>query len=177
MENSTPSTPASGEPINRREFLYYVWAASAALLLAESGAGIAWYLSPYKQRKETLIKVDLPALLESGDVPVRQHPKVWLSNTPSGLFAFHNICTHLGCTVRWIPTRDRFECPCHGAKFKRDGAYIEGPAYRSMDSLQVRVNTPDGIRTTPKEGGPVSIKDATAIEVDLQVYIYGQPRD
>ena len=30
---------------------------------------------------------------------------------------------------------DRFECPCHGSKFTREGLYIEGPAPRSLDTF------------------------------------------
>jgi cytochrome b6-f complex iron-sulfur subunit len=170
--------PLNNKQFSRREFLYYIWAASAALLLAESGVGLAWYMSAKdKPRSETLLRVDIQALNEAGTVPLYLYPKVWLCNTPEGLYAFHDYCTHLGCIIKWVKSNTRFECPCHAAKFEKNGIYIEGPTLRHLDSYLIRVNTPEGIRETPKDGGPVDIADAISIEVDLEVYILGKPRN
>jgi menaquinol-cytochrome c reductase iron-sulfur subunit len=49
------------------------------------------------------------------------------------------ICTHLGCSVPWNEAKQEFICPCHGAVFTKDGAKVSGPAPRSMDSLESRV--------------------------------------
>ena len=49
------------------------------------------------------------------------------------------ICTHLGCSVPWNEAKQEFICPCHGAVFSKDGARVSGPAPRSMDSLESRV--------------------------------------
>ena len=47
------------------------------------------------------------------------------------------MCTHLGCLYKWAQSNNRFECPCHGSKFSREGFYIEGPAPRSLDTFLV----------------------------------------
>ena len=47
------------------------------------------------------------------------------------------VCTHLGCLYKWAQSNNRFECPCHGSKFSREGFYIEGPAPRSLDTFLV----------------------------------------
>ena len=49
------------------------------------------------------------------------------------------ICPHLGCTVPWNETKQEFICPCHAAVFAMDGANISGPAPRSMDDLDSKV--------------------------------------
>ena len=54
-----------------------------------------------------------------------------------------NVCTHLGCRVRWINDQDSFFCPCHNAKFARDGRVLDGPPPRPLDRFEGKVE--DGI--------------------------------
>ena len=48
------------------------------------------------------------------------------------------VCPHLGCEVPWDESQGKFVCPCHGSKFAPDGALLEGPATRGMDTLPVK---------------------------------------
>ena len=54
-----------------------------------------------------------------------------------------NICTHLGCRVRWIADDDRFYCPCHNGVFAKDGSVVSGPPPRPLDRFENKVE--DGI--------------------------------
>jgi menaquinol-cytochrome c reductase iron-sulfur subunit len=50
------------------------------------------------------------------------------------------VCPHLGCSIPWIEAKQQFICPCHTAVFALDGARISGPAPRSMDDLESKVD-------------------------------------
>ena len=51
------------------------------------------------------------------------------------------VCTHLGCTPRWVEESDRWECPCHGSVFNARGIVIAGPAPRSLPWYEVTQGT------------------------------------
>jgi Rieske Fe-S protein len=65
---------------------------------------------------------------------------VYVNRTAGGqLQVLSAICPHLGCSVAWQPSEDRFVCPCHGGQFKADGGHIAGPPPRSLDNLKAKV--------------------------------------
>ncbi len=53
--------------------------------------------------------------------------------------ALSNICTHLGCRVRWVEEQEGFFCPCHNAVFGPDGSVREGPPPRPLDRFDTKV--------------------------------------
>jgi menaquinol-cytochrome c reductase iron-sulfur subunit len=50
-----------------------------------------------------------------------------------------NICTHLGCKIRWIAEKNGFFCPCHNGAFSKDGAVTGGPPPRPLDRFESKV--------------------------------------
>jgi menaquinol-cytochrome c reductase iron-sulfur subunit len=50
-----------------------------------------------------------------------------------------NICTHLGCRVRWVDTEQQFFCPCHVGILAKDGTVVAGPPPRPLDRYEVRI--------------------------------------
>ena len=53
--------------------------------------------------------------------------------------AMSNICTHLGCRVRWIQEREQFFSPCHNGIFDKQGRVVSGPPPRPLDRYEVKV--------------------------------------
>ncbi|HJW89175.1 MAG TPA: ubiquinol-cytochrome c reductase iron-sulfur subunit [Anaerolineales bacterium] len=53
--------------------------------------------------------------------------------------AMSNICTHLGCRVRWIADRQQFLSPCHNGIFDKLGNVVSGPPPRPLDRFQVKI--------------------------------------
>jgi menaquinol-cytochrome c reductase iron-sulfur subunit len=50
-----------------------------------------------------------------------------------------NICTHLGCRVRWIAEKDQFFCPCHNGVFDKNGDVVSGPPPKPLNQFEVKV--------------------------------------
>lgn len=171
---------AQTKGISRREFLYYIWGASMALLMAESGGAIIWFALPRFRAGEFggIFSLDPTTLPTKGSAPVLNPAgKFWLSNTNDGLLALSQVCTHLGCLFKWVDTNNRFECPCHGSKFEANGKKIpgQGPAQRDLDRYVITVTTPGGTNKTDAIGHPVPVDGASAIAIDTGKKIRGQP--
>ena len=56
-----------------------------------------------------------------------------------GFLALHRKCTHLGCTVPWNASEQRFACPCHGSTFDIRGDVLSAPATRALDRFEVQI--------------------------------------
>ncbi len=146
---------------SRREFLYYIWGASIALLLGEATAGLVWFALPRFKEGTFGGVFDFPP----DKVPAVQtapfhdsEGRFWVSQPTAGLVVLYEVCTHLGCIPKWSESNFRFECPCHGSKYQLDGHYIEGPAPRSLDRFFTTLTFEDGTTAAMDgSGDPISL--------------------
>ena len=151
--------------ISRREFLFYIWAASIAVFSAETLGLIIWFAIPKIREGEfggvfSLTADQLPPV---NDPPANfSDGRFWLVNLDSaqgnermyqapdesepivGVAAVYKVCTHLGCIYSWNTASQRFECPCHGSKYRLDGRRIQSPAPRTLDRFAVTLIMADG---------------------------------
>jgi cytochrome b6-f complex iron-sulfur subunit len=70
--------------------------------------------------------------------------RFWLARFDDRFVAISAICTHLGCTPRYLNTEDKFKCPCHGSGYrgyssgwKVIATNFEGPAPRPMERFKL----------------------------------------
>ncbi len=209
MANVAVDAGASGNGITRREFLYYIWGASIALLTVEAAGLMVWFLIPRFREGEFggrfLVNVsDVPEI----NADPRSFPdgRFWLvnlnSNQPNdnmypatgdpaeivGVAAIYKVCTHLGCIYSWTDSNNRFECPCHGSKYRLDGRRIEDPAPRNLDrfklyalaedKITVLAESPDVGESDTNPLGAVSLPPNTAfISVDTGDRKQGNKQD
>jgi cytochrome b6-f complex iron-sulfur subunit len=174
-------------PLSRREFLYYLWGTSMAVFMAGTGGAVIWFALPRFREGEYGGIVTLPA----ADVPPPDsEPKAysdgrfWLVNVgpqtladprqpadypvQEGVKAIYMVCVHLGCHYQWVSTQDRFECPCHGSKYLKSDARIDGPARRNLDTFIVEALDAAGnviAQTEPALGG----REGTAVPLTPDV--------
>lgn len=155
---------------SRREFLYYIWGASVALLLGETTVGILWFMLPRFKAGEFggIFNLDPAELPEAGIAPLSfPAARFHVSHTADdGLVVLFGVCTHLGCLPKWVPLNHRFECPCHGSKYQLDGTYIEGPAPRSLDRFKTTVTFADGaVAETGSEGLAIPLEGREIVTI------------
>lgn len=204
---ATPAanTPPSVPPMTRREFLYYIWAASMALFLAETGGAILWFAIPRFKAGEFggVFTLDVSAVPPVDSGPVAYDAgRFWLVNNGDkeltrqytyngdvlkrdylqkpGVKALYKVCVHLGCLYKWVPTNDRFECPCHGSKYLPTGIRVDGPARRNLDVFVIQAVDANGkvlAETQPEQGtlqgGAIDITGAAKLLINTGKRIVG----
>jgi cytochrome b6-f complex iron-sulfur subunit len=191
---------AESKGMSRREFLYYIWGASLALYGAQFTGLLVWFLLPRFREGEFggTFSLDISTLPEVNTAPLNfPDGRFWLVNLDSdpgvandlmyqaqdesqpikGVAAIYKVCTHLGCIYAWTPTNSRFECPCHGSKYRLDGRRVESPAPRTLDRFRIAAMAEDKTtvlaeaQLTQIEGvdfyAPLELPDGTAfIRID-----------
>ncbi|MGE5139593.1 MAG: ubiquinol-cytochrome c reductase iron-sulfur subunit [Rudaea sp.] len=128
--------------MNRREFLSTMtWGAA----LAGAGsvvAAITRFMQPVVETGAPgPAAAGLPSVYAIGSLTFVEGARAYLGRDEDGFYALLATCTHLGCTPRL--EADGFACPCHGSRFARSGAVINGPATRPLDRVLVGIS-PDG---------------------------------
>lgn len=55
-----------------------------------------------------------------------------IRSSDAAVIAVSAICTHAGCTVGYNAAAATLDCPCHGARYDRNGRVLSGPAQRDL---------------------------------------------
>jgi len=131
---------------SRRNFLNRALVALGLLAVAEA----TWVaLSALGGRRRDVSPVSAEGLFEAGSAgrfapgsvtPFRDGGFYLVRLEDGGFLALHRKCTHLGCTVSWLPDERRFACPCHASAFSVQGRVLSAPAPRPLDRFPVSVN-------------------------------------
>lgn len=142
---------------SRRSFLgFMIWAIGGLISMGVGVPAFIYVIAPSLQRKteESWIRVGSTSKIELGtptlfklkikrqvgwNVTEEEIAVYVITENGRDFNALSNICTHLGCRVRWVSDQDQFFCPCHNAIFNKDGTVVAGPPPRPLDQFQVKV--------------------------------------
>jgi nitrite reductase/ring-hydroxylating ferredoxin subunit len=141
---------SSSDLTERRRFLKMISAASGACMLASMGVacgsdeeknvGQKPASGPIKAGNVKDLAVDTLKLVGAG-VPVL------IARDDEGVYAMNAICTHQQCNIATDGkvTDDEIECECHGSRFDKNGAVLEGPATKALEHYVVEIATDGAI--------------------------------
>eukprot|EP00798_Chlamydomonas_sp_ICE-L_P018076 gene18076-24499_t len=60
-------------------------------------------------------------------------------------YGLNSVCTHLGCVVPWVPSENKFKCPCHGSQYNSEGKVVRGPAPLSLALAHIDIDESDHV--------------------------------
>ncbi|MFQ5796007.1 MAG: ubiquinol-cytochrome c reductase iron-sulfur subunit [Candidatus Bipolaricaulia bacterium] len=121
--------PKEAQQITRRRFFARLGLGSLTLVLGTVTAwGVGLFYPSITFESSPIFSAGQPSDFQIGDIGDMGDQRVFVFRAELGFQAISNVCTHLGCKPKWSSTRLRFECPCHGSVFARDGSVINGPA-------------------------------------------------
>ncbi len=145
------------DQLSRRDFMKAVTLWTGGLIAALVGIpSIGYLIGPALQSKRGSELVDL-GLLENYPVGTptrfdytRTEVNGWERTAVNyGMFVvrtsetevrvFSDICTHLGCRVRWHADIQNYVSPCHDGHFDKLGFVVSGPPPRPLDEYMTKV--------------------------------------
>jgi len=126
--------------MNRKNFLNVAgWFAFFSFLVTATVGAIRLMVPRVLYEAPSAFKAGIPEDYVIGEVNeiYKDEYRVWIVRELDGFYALSAICTHLGCTPRWIASEDKFKCPCHGSGYHKDGVNFEGPTPRPLERLKI----------------------------------------
>ena len=95
-------------------------------------------ISKVETGKPTLFKVTITK--QTGWIVNQEELSIYvLTEDGRNFAAMSNVCTHLGCRIRWIADQGQFFCPCHNGVYDKQGNVLSGPPPRPLDRYQTKV--------------------------------------
>jgi len=126
--------------MNRKNFLSVAgWLAFFTFLVTATIGALRLMVPRVLYEAPSAFKAGSPDEYVVGEVneKYKDDYRVWIVREADGFYALSAICTHLGCTPRWLPAESKFKCPCHGSGYRKDGVNFEGPTPRPLERLKI----------------------------------------
>jgi len=139
-------TESSPSPLSRRDFLKIAWAFFGGVVAVETAGVFLAYLQPRLAEGEfgSVITAGLVDDFPANSVTHIPNGRFYIVRIGDGGFlAVYHRCTHLGCTVPWDATAQKFVCPCHNSQFDQQGTVQNPPAPRPLDLFALTIENDD----------------------------------
>lgn len=145
------------DQLSRRNFLAIATGAIGGLIgVVMAIPAVAYIVGPALQRRivenwvrlgpTSKVELGTPTLFkttvenQTGWITSEEEVSVYaLTDDGRDFIALSNVCTHLGCRVRWITDQELYFCPCHNATYDKLGLVLSGPPPRPLDRYETKV--------------------------------------
>lgn len=126
-----------GDSVSRRKVLGHIMASAMGIPLLGGLMAMLRRVQVRQVPSAVSLPVEIPAGLSVvGSVVVQR-------DLDGAIHAFSGRCTHLGCHLDRVHG-DETVCPCHGSRFRGDGAVVKGPATRPLEALKAEPDKATG---------------------------------
>lgn len=133
-----------GNGVTRREFISWFWLGWITFSVAAGAIAtlLGRFLFPNVLfEKPSQFRAGPPSEYAAGvDERFKDTQSVWIVKAKEGMYALSTVCTHLGCTPNWLPSENKFKCPCHGSGYRVTGLNFEGPAPRPLERFAISLD-------------------------------------
>ena len=150
-----PEVEPGTETTRRRFYLTSIYGLWGLITAALGAPALAYLFLPPKVRREsewvdagdvTKLQTKVPVevvfrknLVDGWKISSEKQTAWVVKLSDQKIVAFGPQCTHLGCAYHWDEGKSQFLCPCHSSVFSADGAVVSGPAPRSLDRYEAKV--------------------------------------
>lgn len=142
-----PEEMGGDAKVTRRNFVKLMtagWALLAATAGGTSVAALRSFIPNTLKEPSKKFKIGFPEDFKPGvDDSLVKDFGVFVVRESNNMYALQASCSHLGCTPKWLPGQEVFDCACHGGKFAKNGMTIAGPPPRALDRVKITL-APDG---------------------------------
>ncbi len=141
--------PAAPEDLTTRRLFFGVATAAGIGYAAAIGYPVYRYLASPIEENAAASAVTEVALRDAQKLPAGSalmfkfgsQPAMLIHHRDNTWTALGAVCTHLGCTVQYVPARDVIHCNCHGGEYDpHTGQNISGPPPRPLKRFVVKLN-------------------------------------
>lgn len=128
--------PSTDEELSRRGLLKVAVGGLCVAYAGAIGYPIYRYLNSPVEKAAALAAVTEVTLTDADKLPKGSalmfkfgpSPSMLIHHLDDSWVALTAVCTHLGCTVAFDPSRQRIACACHGGQYDaHTGENISGP--------------------------------------------------
>ncbi len=131
----------SGIRIDRRGFLKFLGLfASVGTFAGISWASVRFMIPNILYEPPKAFKIGRPRDYPEG-VNFLPEKRIFVVRNGDAYKVASAVCTHMGCTPRWVGEQKVWECPCHGSIFDERGGVVKGPAPDPLPWYEAKIAT------------------------------------
>jgi len=123
------------EITRRKFFLFFGWFGLISSLAGSALGSVRFMFPNVLYEPSTKFKIGKPADYPPNTVTFVQDKNLFVvrgKDGVQGIRIISSVCTHMGCTPKWVEAKNQWECPCHGSVFNLKGDVIAGPAPKPL---------------------------------------------